>query len=152
MLNILLIWLLSFTGTPDQSTSLNCAEYNFSVIDSDLRRKKKICYVSTLTKHQRKHILTIRTDSIAVQFAVLRTFYLSPSQDGGFKGTRTYAVILGEPDQLYLIQEMIKERGDKSYYYFSLRPVQQNGSIHRNIRGRVLEVSNQPICNLIKSE
>lgn len=163
MLNVLLIWWFGFFGTPDQfppplpltPETYFCYEYDLRVEEGLHLQTNKICYISPLTKTRRKHILTVKTDSIEVSFAVLRSFPLATRHNsinkGAYTGTLTYAVILGEPNQLYSLHEEIRVEETETekirYYVFSFRPIQQSrrtGPVR--ISGRVLEVSTREIC------
>lgn len=155
MLKVLLIWLLALTGTPDHFSprSYYCREYNLVVTQGLHQVSDKVCYTSTLTKEKKKHVLTIKTDSLTLHFGVLRTFPLATSRNGvnkgSYTGSQTFAIILGEPDQLYVIREetRVEENQEQSirYYVFSVLPINPRGRL-KPIEGHVLEVSNREIC------
>jgi hypothetical protein len=133
LLNILLIWLLAFIGKPDQSSpTYFCRQYEMTLDSSScLLTTEPIKYSSTFERTYHKHFLTIKTDSVMIRFAVLRTYTIP-------RGFQTFAIIPGEPEQLYVIHEFT--HGDT--YYFTYRPVKQ---YNRTINGKILEISNKEI-------
>ena len=120
-----------------------CREYTLDIGELNVA-SDSTCYVSGLTKEHRKYIVTISTTKYSNRFAVLRSF---PIKTHVYTGTLTFAVILGEPDQLYVIREESGSVGGDYYYFFSLRPIEQSDRMNRRIHGRVLEVSNIKICD-----
>lgn len=158
MLKVFLIWLLALIGTPDQptfqTTSYYCREYDLVIDEGLLSRTNKICYLSPIKKIRKKHVLTVQTDSLTLRFGVLRTFPLATNKNGvnrgSYTGSQTFAVILGEPDQLYVIREEIYvEKNHEQrirYYVFTIHPIKQFRTGER-VEGHVLEASNKEICN-----
>lgn len=157
MLKVFLIWLLALTGTPDHFSprTYYCQEYHLVVTQGLHQVSEQICYTSTLTKEKKKYVLTIKTDSLTLRFGVLRTFPLATNKNGvnkgSYTGSQTFAIILGEPDQLYVIREEMRVEENQEqrirYYVFSVRPINQKGRLKR-VEGHVLEVSNREICSI----
>lgn len=154
MLKILLIWCLAFFATPDQIFSqdiYHCQEFDLN----DHVLTNQVCYLSSFKKTKKKYILTVETDSITMRLGILRSFPIFNRKDtdpyhgkGSLTGSLSFAIILGQPDQLYVVREEIREIKFERYYFFSIIPIQQNERLNRPIKGHVLQVSNQPICEL----
>jgi hypothetical protein len=134
MLNILLIWLAFFVNSPDQ---LNCRQYRLDISEAGFFERDTSCYVSTFEKKMTRDRLIVTTDSISVKFAVMRYYTIRD-------GFQAFAIIVGQPDQLYVIREMTRENGA---YYFSALPIRMSNRIERPINAIAIEVSNQKICN-----
>jgi hypothetical protein len=146
MLKVILIWLFAFTAAPDQTSSdplYNCKSYSTEIKVGQHINTEPSCYTSTLFTHKKKHLLTVSTENTYVRFAVLERFDTKT-------GYKIFAVIAGQPDQMYIIQEDIRVVENATqrirYYYFSYRPINISTRPNRNIVGQVLEVSNQIIC------
>lgn len=113
---------------------LYCREYKIEIRDTSITYDSA-CYVSQIVMTQKKYILTISTDRYLNRFAILRSFPLDNC-------TLMFAVIPGQPDQLYAI----REESRPVYYFFSVHPIYQS-MIRRVLKGTVLECSNKQICN-----
>jgi hypothetical protein len=146
-------------GTPDHSPppppplseeALYCREYDQ---DGEVTQINNICYTSPLKKTLKKYILTVETDSLSLRFGILRTLPITTRKDedpyngkGSHTGTQKFAIILGQPDQLYVIREETRNIGFKRYYWFSIIPIKQNPQTRKPVKGHVLLASTEEIC------
>lgn len=132
------------------AANYSCVEYNLR-IDQSIHKTDSVCYVSPLTRIKKKHILTVVTHQYMARFAILKSIPVASGEGvdgtGVYNGTLTLAVIIGRPDQLYAIREESRHLMNGEWrYYFSIHPIRQNERMPKPISGRVLEVSNQNIC------
>jgi hypothetical protein len=136
---------------PSQSSEIfYCHEYDH---EASHTLANEICYTSTFKKTLKKYILTIETDSITLRFGVLRTLPIITRKEsdpyngkGSHHGTQSFAIILGQPDQLYVIREETRIIGFKRYYWFSIIPIRQNPQTPKPEKGHVVEISTEQIC------